>query len=338
MSNELLQLGGVAAVLSIAVLMVMLMPLVNKKKQSAMQRVDYDLKVYRDQLEEIDHDLERGLLTDEQAVAAGTEIKRRILAAADVGGQTATPGMKNSTSNWALISFIAVILPLGATVMYLGLGRPDLQDQPLAGRDMSASIAEAERRNDFSQAVAQLAEKLESQPDDMRGWALLGRSYVNLERFDAAAKAYSRAYELSGNNPNAGSAYGEALALAANSVITPKATLVFEAVIAADPANLKARYYLAMRKMQIGDLGGAMQSWIDLAAILPDEAPLARIINGNISRTAEESGIDPKSIEPTADAVAVAARLQNTAQNTKTPGVVDPQTPGLTSEEAISPK
>ena len=40
---------------------------------------DPDITVYRDQLKEVDRDLERGLLNPEQAEAASTEIKRRML-------------------------------------------------------------------------------------------------------------------------------------------------------------------------------------------------------------------------------------------------------------------
>jgi len=336
MNNEMLQLWGVAAILGMTVLAIMLTPLMRRRTPSPARRESYDITVYKDQLEELEHDLERGSLAEEQAEAARIEIKRRLLAAGDAGEQATAPEKKAGISNWALISLIGLILPVGSVVVYLGFGSPDLPDQPLAGRDMSASISETKRRAELTETVDQLAEKMASRPDDMRGWAMLGRSYVTLQRYDDAAGAYRRAYELSGNNPNAGSAYGEALALAANSAITPKATSVFEAVIAVDEANPKARYYLAMGKMQQGDLMGAMQDWIDLAAISPDDAPWMPIIAEKFSDAAAESGIDPQSVKPTAAALAIAARLRNAAGNARTQEAVAVPGPSRADVEAAA--
>ena len=39
---------------------------------------DYDMRVYRDQLAEVDRDLERGVLTQDDAKRVRTEVSRRI--------------------------------------------------------------------------------------------------------------------------------------------------------------------------------------------------------------------------------------------------------------------
>lgn len=310
MSIEMIQLWGIAAILCMTVLTIMLMPLIRRRAQSIVSREFYDINVYKDQLDEVERDLARGILAGDQAKATRTEIKRRMLSAAQANENFVDGHIPVEKTNWALVSLIALVLPIGATVVYLGLGNPTLPDQPLAGRDMSAGIAEMKRRAEMSKTVDQLAEKMKSRPADMRGWALLGRSYMTLEKYDAAANSYGKAYDLSNNNPDAGSAYGEALTLAADSVITPEASAVFEAVITADEANPKARYYLAMLKVQQGDLRGAMQDWVDLVAVSPVDAPWLPMISDQFLRAAEESGIDPKTIQPTAEALAIAESLK----------------------------
>src|SRR5258708_12108871 len=57
----------------------LLIPLLLRNRTAA-SREAYTLAVYRDQLAEIDRDLDRGVLTIGQAAAARTEISRRILA------------------------------------------------------------------------------------------------------------------------------------------------------------------------------------------------------------------------------------------------------------------
>src|SRR3546814_17755780 len=51
--------------------------------------------------------------------------------------------------------------------------------------------------------VAKLTAHLRDEPDDAQGWAMLGRSYVVLQRFADATKAYARANALSVEQPQA---------------------------------------------------------------------------------------------------------------------------------------
>ncbi len=74
--------GGLIA-LTLAVLLVALL----RARPPSALRGDYDLAVYRSQLEEVERDVERGILAPDLAEAARLEIKRRMLAAA--GGNPA---------------------------------------------------------------------------------------------------------------------------------------------------------------------------------------------------------------------------------------------------------
>src|SRR5690348_17142389 len=75
-----------------------------------------DLLVYKDQLQEIDHDRAAGLIGETEAEAARLEISRRLLAAAD-----AKPAGESEAYSVALLRRRAaavaalVILPLGPT-------------------------------------------------------------------------------------------------------------------------------------------------------------------------------------------------------------------------------
>ncbi len=58
--------------------------------------------------------------------------------------------------------------------------------------------------------VERLAARLQQQPDDVDGWARLGRSYMVLNEPDKAREAYARAVKLRPDDP----ALKEALAAA----------------------------------------------------------------------------------------------------------------------------
>ncbi|NQU57318.1 MAG: c-type cytochrome biogenesis protein CcmI [Rhodospirillales bacterium] len=307
MSADELQLWAIAAVLGVTALAIMLWPLIKRHSGENAPREDYDINVYKDQLLEIEADLERSLLSEEQGRAARLEIKRRMLAAAD---SAETVSEQGSGSNTVMIAILTICVPVGAVLLYLNLGSPKLPDQPLAGRDMRTIAAATEEDQKITRSAAKLAEYLQNNPDDLRGWTLLARTYLSLGRYPDSATAYGEAYRLDGANSGLAVDYGEALTLAAESQIPEMARTLFEKALAADYADPKARYYLGMYKAQHNDVRGAMQAWIDLAAMSPPEAPWLPILNQQIGRAANESGIDPATIAPSAEALALAKQIQ----------------------------
>lgn len=309
MSAEELQLWVAAGLLTATVLAIMLWPLFKHRVGKVAPREAYDINVYKDQLLEIEADLERNLLSADQGEAARTEIKRRMLAAADGADNTAQGA--GAGSGRLIIAVLILFIPVGAALMYLNLGNPGLPDQPLAGRDMRAIAQQNKRDKEINQSVTRLADYLKNNPDDLRGWKLLARTYMSMGRYADSAAAYGEAYRTSGNSPDMAVDYGEALTLAADSRITEPAFALFEKALAFDTTDPKARYYLGMYKGQEGDLRGALQAWIDLKAMSLPGAPWLPILEQQISRAGDESGIDPASLVPSDEALVLAKQVQD---------------------------
>ncbi len=307
MSGEILQFWGLVAAVSVVALGLLVVPLVRRQTAVAAAREIYDINVYKDQLLEIERDLDRRLLDETQAEAARLEIKHRMLAAAEhIEGSQEKAGDAAPSSNLGLIAVIVLALPAAALALYLNLGRLGVPDQPLADRPNPTRVAGKAAATDMSSVIEKLKNRLQADPDDLRGWMLLGRSYMSLGRYGDSAESYGRAYGLSGEDGEIGAEYAEALSLAANSVITPEARDIFRDVFAADPRSAKARFYLAMYKAQDGDTRGALQGWVDLAAISAPDAPWMGVLNSQIARAGKEIGIDPQTIEPSPEARAMA--------------------------------
>ena len=60
----------------------------------------------------------------------------------------------------------------------------------------AAKLPQAQRDEMIRGMVAQLAARLQSQPDDIDGWLRLGRSYSVMQERDKAVDAYERAAHL----------------------------------------------------------------------------------------------------------------------------------------------
>src|SRR5258707_3601535 len=83
-----------------------------------------DIEIYRDQLQEVEHELRQGLIDDTQAEMVRVEIKRRILAA-DSSQRAVTPRLAGGERNFAVIC-IAGIVVLGSVGLYAVTGNPEL--------------------------------------------------------------------------------------------------------------------------------------------------------------------------------------------------------------------
>lgn len=282
----------IALALTAAVAWFVLRPLL-RPRAPGPARAEHAFEVYRDQIAEIDQDLERGLITADQASAARTEIERRILAVAS-SRETDRPGDRPSAASRLVPLAIAALIPLGVLALYLRLGSPDLPSQPFASRTDRVQVA-AEAR-DFEALVARLAERQARSPDNLEGWVMLGRSYAFMGRHADAAESYRRALDLSDGDPEIASAYGEALTLANDGIVTPLAHGAFDAALRARPGDVRAQFYLALALEQSGELRKALDQFADLARVSPPEAPWVPALRGRIESLAQKLGLDSRQI------------------------------------------
>jgi cytochrome c-type biogenesis protein CcmH len=136
---------------------------------------------------------------------------------------------------------------------------------------------------DVGAMVQKLEKHLQDQPDDLRGWLMLGRSYLALDRVDDAVLAYEHAHRLDSQNADAAMGLGEAMSLKAGGQITPAASLLFEQALALAPDNPKALLYAGFAAATRGDRALARTRW----EALKDMHPPAQIVQLLDARIAE---------------------------------------------------
>ncbi|CAA7617153.1 c-type cytochrome biogenesis protein CcmI [Magnetospirillum sp. UT-4] len=254
------------ALLTAATLAMVLLPLLRRRPEAAT-RAEYDLTVYRDQLAEVDRELARGTLSPDQAEAARTEVQRRILAAADKG-----QGVQSRAGRRApLAAAVAVLVPAAGFGIYLSLGSPMLPDQPYSGR--AAGIAEMQDQAKLIETmIASLAAKLEKNPNDGKGWAMLGRSLRVTGQADKAREAYRRAARLMPGDTGVRLEYASMLLddVPQGAMLPPEFVGVMREVAAVDPRNVDALYFLGLSEAQTGNAAKARDYWSRLVAVLPE--------------------------------------------------------------------
>ena len=214
----LMTFAVICALLVLAVLAALSRPLLSRAP-ALPTRGQYDQAVYRDQLQEVERDLARGVLTQDEAGAARLEIQRRLLAADAHGEETKLDRPARSP----LLAMVAILfVVLGAGGLYWRLGAPGLADAPFATRpsapedpEQSREAADVASHGDIKQAAERLEQKLLKDPSNAIGWILYGRTQSMLGDWNKAADAYKRAIDLDLKSADAFAGYGEMLVMAA---------------------------------------------------------------------------------------------------------------------------
>lgn len=270
--------------------------------------------VYKDQLAEIGRDADTGLIAPPEAAAARVEISRRLLAAADA--ESAVPAMPNTRARRTVAVAALVGLPLVAIACYLPLGSPRLADAPLEARVRLPGASEP-----LDNLVAQVEAHLAKNPTDGRGWSVLAPVLARLGRFDDAVKAYGNSIASNGERADRRADLGEAMAAAANGVITAQAKAEFERAVALDGTDAKARYFLGVAAAQDGRAEDAVAIWRAMLATAPAEAPWRPQVQAALARAG--SPASPALPALSDDAVAAAKDMAPSDRAAMVQGMVE---------------
>lgn len=254
----------IAAVLTLGASLAVLLPLTRQTR--ARDDASHDLEVYRDQLGEVDRDAARGLIAAADAEQARAEIARRIIR---LDAENAREPKKASQLGPRLVGMIAVLaVPLLSWGVYTAIGSPTVPSQPL-----SARLSQKPADSSVDELIARAEAHLVANPSDGRGWDVLAPVYLRIGRANDAVTAYRNAIRILGSTTVRQAGLGEAIAAAAGGIVTSDARLAFEAALKLEPADAKARYFLALALAQEGKISDAAAAWRLLAASLPADSP-----------------------------------------------------------------
>ena len=172
-----------------------------------------------------------------------------------------------------------MLLPLGAAALYLSLGSPQLPGEPLA-----AHLREVHQNQSIESLVAQVEAQLEQYPNDVRGYEVFAPVYLQLGRFGDAVTARRKILALAGETAERQADLGEALAAAANGIVTADAKAAFERAQELDPNDLKAKFFIGLAAEQDGKREKAAAIWRGMLADAPPDAPWRASVQQALAR------------------------------------------------------
>jgi cytochrome c-type biogenesis protein CcmH len=275
-------------------------PLVRRYEQRPSRVKTLD--ILKGQLSEVDAQQAGKLIGDVEADGLRAEIKRRILAEDREAPAAARP-LPAAAMPWVALGLVAVVA-LCATALYALMGHPELPSSTAAteappAQEAQATDPQGHPMGEVAKMIAGLEARLQQQPGDAQGWQMLGWSYMRTQRPADAAKAYGHAVSIDPTNVEYLSAQGEAM-VQAEGKVSDEAAALFRRALKGDPADPRARYFLAIHRDQQGDHAGAINDFVALLKSAPPDAPWAAQVRNYVEDLAKEQHIDIASKLPPA--------------------------------------
>ncbi|WP_317624914.1 c-type cytochrome biogenesis protein CcmI [Rhodalgimonas zhirmunskyi] len=299
-----------AAALAIAVTAIVLTALL-RSKDAGEHPAAYDLRVYRDQLKEVERDLARGVISEADAERTRAEVGRRVLSADTQlkAARTGSAQPRGATIGLAVV--VALVMVGGSAALYPQLGSPGKRDLPLALRIANSDAARADRPSQqeaeaklppmttptpdpkFAELMDKLRTTVAERPDDLQGQLLLARNEAAIGNFKAAYEAQQDVLRLKGDEAAAAdyAVLAEMLISAANGYVSPEAEEALKASLSRDPGYKPSRYYTGLLMIQADRPDMAFRLWDRLLREGPPNAPWIPMIQREIEELAWRAGV-----------------------------------------------
>ena len=314
---------GAGALITVALLM-LLYPLLRRDTlDSSNARSKINARVYKDQLAELDIDRSNGIIDSTAYEQSRNELERRALQ--DIGENE---DKATRSTRWPAIVMVSVI-PFAAIATYAMLGNPSTMFEAVDQHAMSTGKIQS--------MVANLAERLEKNPGDLKGWVMLGRAYKAMGRFPESIQAFERAGVALDEDPQYLIDFAEALARGDRDNFQKRGAPLIARALKIDPDHTPSLLFAGSSAFERGDYKTASRHWKKVLAGLPPDSEEARAVAEAISRadgglaqgkSAKNSGLARVNQEPPANVSKTAAAAGST------PGVagVVSLSPPLTSK------
>ncbi len=194
-------------------------------------------------------------------------------------------GMAMLTGSQGPVIVGGIAIALFAIAMYFASTKPDTVAT-------STGIAQnVPMSPEHVEMIKALSARLEQNPNDGKGWAMLARSYAVMGRYNEAVPAYEKAVNLIPNDPVLLVDYADILGVVNGKNLQGKPTELIQKALLLDGTNAKGLNLMGTAAFQAGEYIHAVSYWEKLLQLLPPDSPTAKQVSASISNARAQAGI-----------------------------------------------
>ncbi len=291
-------LAALMLALALAFLLVPLFRGINARSAAPSEEAS-NLALLRARKHEIENDFAQGNLRADERDAAIIELTDRV--AEEIPARPAPTIAISPKRPWllGLGATLAIVLVTALTYTKVGnftaLTMGDMAATPPAAASASAALPQEAPPSDkqILALVDALAQKMEANPTDPKGWLLLARSQNALGRHTEAAQAYERALSLIPTRTAAEAPiladYADALVMVQQGKFEGKPMAMIVEALKLDPNHAKSLALAGTAEMRAGRREASLKHWKKLKSVLPAESEDAREVDAIIAEVTGEA-------------------------------------------------
>lgn len=272
----------VAALLAVVALYPLVRPLLRASPPDRLAE-EAHVRVLREQLDEVERGRSAGEVDEGEYGEARREIASRIH---DERSQAVALRFDAPERRWA--AALLTVMVIGALSVYAHLG------------GAAAVVAHLEREGvpgeseldmlDLRSTSEQLERQLKSNPQDDRGWAMLGRVYREMGNTAASMKAFDAAVKARPDNAELRAEYAKAVVLSQGGRLDGEVPSLVQQALAIDPDNRSALALAGAAALSRHEFQAAAEHLGRLQSLVPADSDVSRQLAAMVERAREKAG------------------------------------------------
>ena len=274
-----------------------------RKPLTLASQANANAKVYRDQISDLDREHESGHISDEEWQQSRDELSVRLLEDTAAVDDPAAKAEKPAV--WTAV-VLAVAMPISAMGLYMWVGNPEALN-PLALKS-----PDQVDQKDLAKLAQTLADRLQSQPDNLQGWVMLGRTYRTLENFDASLKAYDTALKMSADDDLQLERI-EVMAMQRQGQFEGEPWRVIREILQKDPQHFGALLTAGSASYAEGKYADALKYWEQARKPLDANNPDLPGLENAIATVRDKLGMPTKPVPSVSSALNVSGQISLSA-------------------------
>jgi cytochrome c-type biogenesis protein CcmH len=279
------------------------------------------LAPFKRQLADLEQAHAAGTLSPAQRDAERASLERRLLDM--LLHDSAVNAPAPAKPSWSLLAGLLVLVLAVAIggYTYNRWANPSQSDEE--GADGGASQAQVVAM------VEQLAARMQQNPNDADGWAMLARSYSVMERNEDALAAYQKAVALRKDDAGLLVDYADALAVKNQHSLQGEPMALISRALRLSPDHIKGLALAGTDAFVRKDFALAVKYWSRIEAIGPPDNMLVQRVSSSLQEARKLAGL-PSQAAPLA--------AQNKAQAPADAGTAAAGGPAVSGTVSLSPE